>query len=220
MKALFPSWQGNFDGTRPSLAGLSKEHVVAALENGLISDAELKALLHLIRSPDSHFLKVPSLPFHSLISMLSKFPSDLDSRVFYSSTLRDVLFDITYTAVQILMSRNNDKPNSDLLALLLQAAINCQALTGEQITKLAYLMDTSQSFLPRSPASSVSGMSSRPDLHTPDSASLHNTNVFRAPIQAQHNQGLQHGPFDVLAREFGVEAHLVEALAQRLSGFC
>ena len=52
MKALFPSWQGPFDGCRPSLAGLSNEQVVSALEHGLVSEAELKALLHLIRSPD------------------------------------------------------------------------------------------------------------------------------------------------------------------------
>jgi hypothetical protein len=52
MKALFPSWQGPFDGCRPSLAGLSNEQVVSALEHGLVSEPELKALLHLVRSPD------------------------------------------------------------------------------------------------------------------------------------------------------------------------
>jgi hypothetical protein len=52
MKALFPSWQGPFDGCRPSLAGLSNEQVVSSLEHGLVSETELKALLHLIRSPD------------------------------------------------------------------------------------------------------------------------------------------------------------------------
>ena len=52
MKALFPSWQGPFDGCRPSLAGLSNEQVVSVLEHGLVSEAELKSLLHLIRSPD------------------------------------------------------------------------------------------------------------------------------------------------------------------------
>jgi hypothetical protein len=52
MKALFPSWQGPFDGCRPSLASLSNEQVVSALEHGLVSEAELRALLHLVRSPD------------------------------------------------------------------------------------------------------------------------------------------------------------------------
>lgn len=108
---LFPSWQGNFDGSRPSLTRLDNEFVIAALQHGLISEPELKSLLHLIRSPDvsldingilsnshlraviqSHFLKVPSLPFHSLISILSKFPTDDDSRVFWSNTVRDLLY--------------------------------------------------------------------------------------------------------------------------------
>ena len=49
---LFPTWQGNFDGSRPSLAGLSNEHVIATLQRGILSEAELNALLTLIRSPD------------------------------------------------------------------------------------------------------------------------------------------------------------------------
>lgn len=107
---LFPSWQGNFDGSRPSLAGLSNENVISTLQRGLISETELNSLLHLIKSPDvrqnpfvnfiprltsalqSHFLKVPSLPFYSLIGILSKFPADDDSRVFWSGTLRDSLY--------------------------------------------------------------------------------------------------------------------------------
>jgi hypothetical protein len=40
----------------------------------------------------SHFLKVPSLPFYSLISMLSKFPADADSRLFWSGASRDLMF--------------------------------------------------------------------------------------------------------------------------------
>ncbi|THH13618.1 hypothetical protein EW146_g6620 [Bondarzewia mesenterica] len=242
MKALFPSWQGRFDGTRPSLGGLNNEQVLATLEYGLISDSELKALLHLIQSPDvgvvlyvhcnqphcstactfpskqSHFLKVPSLPFHSLISILSKFPVDQDSRVFWSSTSRDTLYEITMTALQILVLRNTDKFNwsdPELLAQLFQTAVSCQAFTVEQTAKLTNLANTSQHIIfPRSPASSISGLSS----HTPDPASQRHTNVPRAPVQAQHSQGLQHGPFDGLAREFGLDSHLVEALVHRLSG--
>lgn len=49
---LFPSWQGTFDGARPSLAGLDNEHIIATLQHGLIAEAELTSMLHLIRSPD------------------------------------------------------------------------------------------------------------------------------------------------------------------------
>lgn len=77
-----------------------------------MTESEVACLLYLIRSPDvslsllfmgpvltffdqqAHFLKVPSLPFHSLVSLLAKFPADIDSRVFWSSSLRDVLFDV------------------------------------------------------------------------------------------------------------------------------
>lgn len=109
MKKLFPSWQGNFDGSRPSLVGLGNEHVISTLQRGLISETELNSLLHLIKAPDvcascpammaiadrspqSHFLKVPSLPFYSLISILSKFPADDDGRVFWSGNIRDSLY--------------------------------------------------------------------------------------------------------------------------------
>lgn len=51
-KKLFPSWQGNFDNSRPSLSGLDNERVISTLQRGLISEAELNSLLHLIRSPD------------------------------------------------------------------------------------------------------------------------------------------------------------------------
>ncbi|KAI0065267.1 hypothetical protein BV25DRAFT_1822416 [Artomyces pyxidatus] len=216
MKALFPSWQGPFDGSRPSLAGLSNEQVVVALEQGLIPDTDLKALLHLIRSPDSHFLKVPSLPFHSLVSILSKFPADADSRLFWSASSRDMLF----AAIQIVASGDRKRPSvndPDILAQLLQVAIHCEAFTAEQRQTVANLVDNSQ---PRSPASSASGFSSRADLHTPDSV-IRAPNVLRSATQAQQaNQGLPRGPFGMLAREFGVEPQLVEALAHRLSDMC
>jgi hypothetical protein len=64
-----------------------------------MAEVELNSLKHLIRSPDSHFLKVPELPFHVLVSVLMKFPADIDSRVFWSVALRDVLFDIMFFVI-------------------------------------------------------------------------------------------------------------------------
>lgn len=49
---LFPNWRGTFDGSRPSLAGLDGDHVIDALEGGLMTENELKGLLYLIREPD------------------------------------------------------------------------------------------------------------------------------------------------------------------------
>ncbi len=65
---LFPSWKGTFDGARPSLANLDNEHVIATLQHGLISDSELKALMHLVRSPDVCILNPSSVQttYHGL----------------------------------------------------------------------------------------------------------------------------------------------------------
>ncbi|THH08174.1 hypothetical protein EW145_g2885 [Phellinidium pouzarii] len=92
MRALFPSWLGGFDGTHPTLDGLDHPSVVRTLENGLITLPEIDGLVALMKNPKSHFLKVPTLPFYTLVSILSKFPADSDSRVFYSGKLRDVLY--------------------------------------------------------------------------------------------------------------------------------
>ena len=53
-----------------------------------MAKAELNLLIHIIRirSPDSHLLKVPELPFH----VLMKFPAEVDTRVFWSIVLRDM----------------------------------------------------------------------------------------------------------------------------------
>jgi hypothetical protein len=129
MRALFPAWQGGFDGARPTLAGLPSEHVIAALETGLVTQAELNALLHLIRSPDSHFLKVPSLPFHSLVSILAKFPADVDGHVYWSAALRDMIFDVAFAAVQVMIPRVSDNQtpeNLKLLSELFETAVHCK----------------------------------------------------------------------------------------------
>jgi hypothetical protein len=218
MKALFPSWQGPFDGCRPSLASLSNEQVVLALDHGLVSEAELKSLLHLIRSPDSHFLKVPSLPFYSLISMLSKFPADADSRLFWSGASRDLMFDITYTAIQVLTS--NDKKRvmntSELLGQLLNVTVACDLFTTEQRRKLSNIVASHQPFFSHSPSSSTSGHSSHQEPGTPDHvlgqvARVTSLGPSRVPTNAEYGE---------LANQFGVDPRLVEALVQKLSGMC
>ncbi|KAF9652286.1 hypothetical protein BDM02DRAFT_3089366 [Thelephora ganbajun] len=224
MKALFPSWQGKFDGSRPSLAGLPNETVVATLQAGLMTEGELSALLHLIRSPDSHFLKVPCLPFYSLISILSKFPSDVDSRVFWSSALRDFL----YAAVQILVSRgtsNNTFGHPNLLPDLLEAGVNCQAFTELQIGRLSDLVDTNPE---RTVASSVntSNCDLRSSPATSSSSNKRNISGSSIPVKRRVSHGASSSRgltpditnFDDIAKEFGVGPDLVEALAQRLSG--
>lgn len=112
--------------------------MIAALETGLITEHELTALLHLIRSPDAHFLKVPALPFHSLVSVLAKFPADVDSRVFWSTGVRDRVFEVASAALQVLLWRVNgggegdkgkdeerEREDVELVAQVFEAAVHC-----------------------------------------------------------------------------------------------
>ncbi|KAI0711264.1 hypothetical protein C8Q76DRAFT_735768 [Earliella scabrosa] len=210
MRALFPSWQGNFDGSRPSLAGLGNEHVISTLQRGLMSETELNSLLHLIKSPDSHFLKVPSLPFYSLTSILSKFPADDDSRVFWSGNLRDSLYDIVHAAAEVLMARIEENPLSDwamLLQQIVRAALECKAFTSEQMGKLSDVLEAAvpqaTSSPPQSPRSRGSATSSRQSM--------------RSGRGAHSPSSLAPDAVGNLAKEFGVDPHVVEALAQRLA---
>ncbi|KAI0826455.1 hypothetical protein BC629DRAFT_1434869 [Irpex lacteus] len=148
-------------------------------KHGLISDAELKSLLHLIRSPDSPFLKVPSLPFHSLISILSKIPSDDDSKVFWSGNLRDTL----YAKID-----GNPSPSGQL--------DDSGAFTAEQMSRLSDILEAA---LPQSTSSPISSR---------------NTTV--APSSGSGNGAKSYGD---LAKEFGVDTQIVEALIKRLSDF-
>lgn len=112
MYSLFPSWKGTFDKHgRPSLPpsnnnnNQSSAAVITTLQTGLLTPTELSALSHLIRSPDAHFLKVPTLPFWSVVSLLKKFPGDGDSRVFWSGVVRDGLFEVLVGALGVLGGR-------------------------------------------------------------------------------------------------------------------
>ncbi|XP_006463671.1 hypothetical protein AGABI2DRAFT_225554 [Agaricus bisporus var. bisporus H97] len=217
MADLFPRWRGSFDCIKPSLAGLQGDRIISALEGGVLTENEVTGLLYLIREPDSHFLKVPSLPFHSLISILSKFPSDIDSRVFWSATIRDMLFDVTIAAIETLLTRLErlkdgacDKVriehgySMDLVVDLVQTALQCQAFTGQQTNKLVSFA----SFKSIPIATSIAAFSQEPAL------SCGAKHVAHSHGEAKDQTGECFGD---LAREFGVEAELVQALAQRLA---
>ncbi|KAF9003258.1 hypothetical protein BDQ17DRAFT_1355829 [Cyathus striatus] len=215
MKDLFPHWKGSFDGSRPSLAGMTGDRIIKSLEGGLLTEGELAGLLYLIKEPDSHFLKVPSLPFHSLASILSKFPADVDSRVFWSTGVRDILFDATYAAMQVLIARvekakqnlNEEEYTSNLVNELAHTAVHCRAFTTQQVRKFAELLRACSVTLPEGTEELCSSRNSAP--RTPSGGFQHgNFSVHPGPVE----------PFGDLAREFGVEAQLVHALAQRLAG--
>ncbi|KAF9226306.1 hypothetical protein BS17DRAFT_765324 [Gyrodon lividus] len=219
MRALFPSWKGNFDGSRPYRSELRNELLSTTLNAGLMSHAELDSLVRLIRSPDSHFLKVASLPFHSVISILSKFPADVDMRVFWSNELRDALFLraslghpilklISFgvlAALDVLVARFREVAPQDepeLLSELLRAAINCQAFTTQQ-TEMLTTIETACS----------SALAPRYNLNP-------TTHVHPAQMPVMRDMITPESPYSIIAREFGIAEEVVQALAHRLGGFC
>ena len=86
------------------------------------------------------------------------------------------------------------------------------AFTAEQMSKLSDILEAA---LPRSTSSPAGSRSTSitPDLAQPN---------VRRPLQASHkgntvNVPVELNPFGDLAKEFGVDSNLVEALAHRLS---
>ncbi|KAF9527407.1 hypothetical protein CPB83DRAFT_394674 [Crepidotus variabilis] len=234
MADLFPHWRGNFQGSRPSLNGLDSARLIGALEGGLLSDSEIVGLVHLIREPDSHFLKVPSLPFHSLISWLSKFPTDVDSRVFWSASVRDHLFDATYVGIEALLSRVEDAKQVsrkeayheeytlDFVLDLLYTGLRCHAFTIQQTRALVGLAEKHRLPLPATPTPTISeqsdgaswtGSSTPITPHSTDNATLTSSHSSKG-FNSMHAPD---GSLDDLAKEFGVDAQVVQALAQRLA---
>ncbi|KAJ6499696.1 hypothetical protein C8R47DRAFT_1040924, partial [Mycena vitilis] len=137
MAALFPSWAGAFDGPAPSLAGVATPSLPGALEGGLMREAELTDLLWLMRTQDARFVKVPGLPFYALVSILAKFPTDRDSRVFWGAGLRDLLYDVTFAAIQVLRARAPEEADPALVKDVVRTALGCQAFTEQQLRGLS-----------------------------------------------------------------------------------
>ena len=132
----------------PTLDGLDRAAMVRTLENGLITLSEIDALIALMKNPkvsvqtpticvvftnghtlQSHFLKVPTLPFCSLTSILSKFPAEGDSRVFWSSKLRDLLCDVTTGTHLFLLTVQYPQAENQLLVTCLLSVSTPNSMT-------------------------------------------------------------------------------------------
>ncbi|EIW77199.1 hypothetical protein CONPUDRAFT_157462 [Coniophora puteana RWD-64-598 SS2] len=206
MRALFPSWKGNFDGSKPTLIGLQGSQLNIAFQSGLLSDAELTSLKVLIESRDAHFVKDPSLPFHALINILNKFPIDIDSRVFWTPNVRDLLFGVTITALEVLVARLNEpcfQREPTILEELLHAAIACRVFAHEQTEALANV-DRVRSAIPSPPSFSASHSraTSSESYGAPDPTPQVNAEPYCAAI----------------ARELQVPEAVVQSVARKLIG--
>ncbi|KAJ7695507.1 hypothetical protein B0H17DRAFT_1272317 [Mycena rosella] len=239
MAAIFPSWAGAFDGPAPSLAGVAHPSLPGALEGGLMREAELTDLLWLMRAQDARFVKAPALPFYALASILAKFPTDRDSRVFWGAGLRDLLYDVAFAAVQVLRARGDEA----LVKEVVRTALGCRAFTEQQLRGLS-------EFDAPSPGGSESGSGSGADrdededeFHARYEEQRGMTHAYAPPASpCRAYEALPAAPeplpapapapapaqeatdadadagvrMSELAREFGVERELVEALVLRL----
>jgi hypothetical protein len=85
---------------------MSNTQISLAIREGLLTPKEVEDVLALLRKPDvsrpsptpldltraqSHFVKVPSLPYHHLAGILRKFPADKDSKVLHTSMIKKTL---------------------------------------------------------------------------------------------------------------------------------
>ncbi|KAF9486156.1 hypothetical protein BDN70DRAFT_237181 [Pholiota conissans] len=220
MHDLFPCWRGFFNGSKPSVVEAEGSQIVG----GLLTEQEISGLLYLIRQPDSHFLKMPSLPFHSLLSILMKLPTDADSRVFYSTSVRDMLLDATLNAIKLVMPRiakAKEAPKSsqrlqdeeftiDLAVDMLHTALDCKAFTAQQIQQLKDLAQIFSLPLPE-----------HDQFNNSDSSILDGSDVLKTPSSQDSStivlKPLPADPLDKLAKEFGLEPTAMQELIQRLS---
>lgn len=83
-------------------------------------------------------------------------------------------------------------------------------MTSQQIKNLLELLDAA------SLTYSTSGTGS-PTLHMPECDVHLNESGRTSPMLVDPKSDISQGPFGALAKEFGVEAQLVQALAERLS---
>ncbi|KAF7349243.1 RING-type domain-containing protein [Mycena sanguinolenta] len=241
MAAIFPNWAGAFDGPEgaPSLVGVAGPSLPGALEGGLMRESELTDLLYLMRTQDNgaRFVKVPGLPFYALVSILAKFPTDRDSRVFWGAGLRDLLYDVTYAAIQVLRARTTANEDGALVRELVRTGPWLRGLSEfDAPSPPRSDADTDEAEFharqheqpqqqchayapPASPIRSYEpllafGPPSPPALQPasiPTSDSNSSTSTTQEPDMKDATARMSE-----LAREFGVERELVEALVLRL----
>ena len=142
------------------------------------------------------------------------------------------MYEIVHTAVEVLVTRVEDNPFSEwasLAAELVRAAMVCQgkrnilpvldvshdrrhpAFTAEQMSKLSDILEAA---LPPATSSPVS--------HAASPKPIPRGCAPAPPLQSSRKYNStkeNNAPFGDLAKEFGVDAQIVEALAQRLSQF-
>jgi len=199
MREIFPGWGGHFLGSKPCVVGMTNSDISLAIRSGLLSPKEVEDVLSLVRKPDSHFVKVPSLPYHHLASILRKFPADNDSKVLHTSVIKKTLIELVQVAVEELRVRASKEEGFAIPAMmLLSAAVSsCKVLNGEQRLQLLSLF--------RNPSAAKDSA----EVCGEDSSDIE-------PAQAEvfDDAPARHDLFDILADTHKIDSRTVRALTK------
>ncbi|CUA78145.1 hypothetical protein RSOLAG22IIIB_02763 [Rhizoctonia solani] len=221
MHTLFPSWSGRFDGALP-VYDASPTDPQPPFSTDLLTDEELRVILHLIQSPKSHFLKVPALAYWSLLSLLVKIPVP---DVFAPGTVPDALFgtcdrkDITTFALEKYESQVGARHYDPVLhTKLIDGALNCKAFSDRQLGLLLRFTNRPPPTMRMNQPSNF-GTRMHPSNNQPPLAPPRSNNI---PRYSNKGPGMDHEPLvtleacDRVAQDFGLDSMLVHALAERL----
>ncbi|EUC59691.1 hypothetical protein RSOL_322300 [Rhizoctonia solani AG-3 Rhs1AP] len=216
MHALFPSWPGRFEGALP-VYDASPTDPQPPQSADLLTDAELRVILHLIQSPKSHFLKVPALAYWSLLSLLVKTPAP---DVFAPGTVPDTLFDIAAFALEKYELQVGTWHYDSVLHMkLIEGALNCRAFTDRQ---LSLLFRFTNQHPPSMHMNQLSKFGTPMHSSTGKNQPLLVHPLPNTPWRSNEGTGMDPGPLVTLeacnrvAQDFGLDSILVHALAERL----
>lgn len=164
MREIFPTWGGSFLGSKPCVVGMSNSQISLALRQGLLSPKEIEDILHLLRTPEAHFVKVPSLPYHHLAAILHKFPADKDSKVLHTPLIKSTLIEFVQTTARELRRRADIDEAFALPTMqsLSTAVSACKVLDADQRLQLLALFRNNSNTTGASSASSDNGSDGSP----------------------------------------------------------
>ncbi|KAF8326674.1 uncharacterized protein EI90DRAFT_3070128 [Cantharellus anzutake] len=201
MRYLFPSWMGDFSGNQPTVANVDSKCLPAAIFNGILTAKDLQTFHRLVFHPNPRCVKDPSLPFFVLVSVINKFPTDDNSRIFWNFSTRDVLFNLAFISITRLSKRSYYWSNRVITALA-GALLTCPIFTTQQVNQVRELFEPTHS-------SSESSFISTPAYseHREPSPMIYH------PANGQYHWS----PYDTIARDLGLEPHVVQAVCQRLT---
>ncbi|KAE9383894.1 hypothetical protein BT96DRAFT_1008672 [Gymnopus androsaceus JB14] len=210
MAALFPSWLGCFDGSRLSLAGVDNDRVVITLESGLMTETAIQVLVAHIEQRKSESDDGAYPP--DLVDALTRVA--LDCKAFTSQQKAKITSFFNKEPARPSSASGSSSGHSHTSSHSGSADPTDADVEDEDGENNAD-GDVSLS------DDSGSRVSSSSELRTPSSATAANSTSSSpapssAPAPAPAASAQDH-MLDDLAREFGVEAQLVEALMQRLS---